>query len=163
MIDALMADAGRYQHLERPVALIFLALRHRGFRATTLYRLGRTAQQRKMPLLGPIIMRLMHHLCHCEISLNAEIAPGLLLPHPMGIIIGEDVRIGRDCTIQQHVTLGGNYWREINGRQKPILGRGVAVSAGAVIAGPVTVGDRARIGANAVVTRDVPAWEPNDI
>jgi serine acetyltransferase len=89
--------------------------------------------------------------------MRAEIGAGLLLPHPIGVIIGQGVVIGENCTVQQHVTLGGNYGRVIDGREMPMVGHDVAISGGAVVAGPIVVGDHAIIGANVVVTRDVPA------
>jgi len=67
------------------------------------------------------------------------------------------VRIGRNCEIRQGVTLGGNYGRTLpDGRSQPVLEDGVSVGAGAKILGPVTVGARSIVGANAVVVRDVP-------
>ena len=84
------------------------------------------------------------------LSPTAQIGKGLLIPHPNGIIIGAGVRIGDNCTIYQHVTLGQNRGKY------PMLGNNVIVYAGAVVTGDVNVGDNAIIGANAVVTKDVP-------
>jgi serine O-acetyltransferase len=77
------------------------------------------------------------------------------MPHPTGVVIGADVVVGEQCAIQQNVTLGGNYGRIRDGRVMPTLGARVAVSAGAVVVGPVVIGDDVVIGANVVVTRDV--------
>lgn len=82
-----------------------------------------------------------------EIHLHMEIAGGLRLPHPTGIIIHPASKIGPNCMIFHQVTLAGPV----------VLGGHVDVGAGAKIIGPVTIGDHVRIGANAVVTRDVPA------
>ncbi|MEM9579106.1 MAG: serine acetyltransferase [Pseudomonadota bacterium] len=81
----------------------------------------------------------------CEIHLNTEIAGGLRLTHPTGIIIHPDARIGPNCMIFHQVTLAGAVK----------LGGHVDIGAGAKLLGPLTVGDHARIGANAVVTEDV--------
>jgi serine O-acetyltransferase len=72
----------------------------------------------------------------------------------MGVVIGETAEIGDDCTLYHGVTLGGTSWNK--GKRHPTLGKGVVVGAGAKILGPITVGDGARIGSNAVVVKDVP-------
>ena len=87
-----------------------------------------------------------------DIPLSVRIGGGLLLPHPNGIVIHPDVEIGPNCTIFQQVTLGFG-----SGQGVPRIGGNVDIGAGARLLGPITVGDRARIGANAVVLDDVPA------
>ncbi|SDW29305.1 serine O-acetyltransferase [Roseicitreum antarcticum] len=87
-----------------------------------------------------------------EIDLNARIGGGLLIPHPNGIVIHPDVVIGPNCLIFQQVTLGANGPDGV-----PTVGGHVDIGAGAKILGRLTIGDHALIGANAVVTRDVPA------
>jgi len=73
----------------------------------------------------------------------------------MGVVIGETALIGDDCTLYHGVTLGGTSWNK--GKRHPTLGNGVVVGAGAKILGPVTIGDGAKVGSNAVVVKDVPA------
>ena len=85
-----------------------------------------------------------------DIPLNCKIAGGLLIPHPNGIVIHPDSEIGPNCLLFQQVTIGSTE------AGIPRLGGHVDVGAGARIIGPVTIGDHARIGANAVVTTDVP-------
>lgn len=85
-----------------------------------------------------------------DIPLNARLGGGLLLPHPNGVVVHPQVEIGPNCLLFQQVTLGAARGGV------PRLGGHVDVGAGARIIGPVTIGDHARIGANAVVTRDVP-------
>ena len=72
----------------------------------------------------------------------------------MGVVIGETAEIGDDCTLYHGVTLGGVSWQQ--GKRHPTLGKDVVVGAGAKVLGPITVGNGARIGSNAVVVRDVP-------
>lgn len=86
-----------------------------------------------------------------DIPVNCQIGGGLLLPHPNGIVIHSDVRIGPNCLLFQQVTLG-----MVQGGV-PELGGHVDVGAGARILGQVRIGDHARIGANALVLKDVPA------
>lgn len=88
-----------------------------------------------------------------DIPVNSEIGGGLLLPHPNGIVIHPESRIGVNCLIFQQVTIGTGG--PLPGA--PTLGGHVDVGAGARILGGVTIGDHARIGANAVVLSDVPA------
>jgi serine O-acetyltransferase len=86
-----------------------------------------------------------------DIPLNCSIGGGLVLPHPNGVVIPPLAQIGPNCMIFQQVTLGTGSRRGF-----PRLGGHVDVGAGAKILGGVTIGDHARIGANAVVTIDVP-------
>src|SRR5579859_7797491 len=85
-----------------------------------------------------------------DIPLNCRIGGGLLIPHPNGIVIHPDALIGVNCLIFQQVTVGS---REEAGL--PQIGGHVDIGAGAKILGPVIVGDRAKIGANAVVTKNI--------
>ena len=87
-----------------------------------------------------------------DIAAEAKLGRGLMLPHPNGVVIHEDAVIGDDCMIMQQVTIG-----MIGEDCVPRLGNNVYVGAGAKIIGKVEIGDGARIGANAVVTKDVPA------
>jgi serine O-acetyltransferase len=87
-----------------------------------------------------------------DIPLNCQIGGGLLLPHPNGVVIHPGARIGANCLIFQQVTIGSR-----SGDDLPVIGGHVDIGAGAKILGRVRIGDHARIGANAVVIRDVPA------
>lgn len=133
------------------------ALFNPGFSVVLRYRLARRLRQRRGwsgGLLGRIAWLSNVRAFGCYIAPTARIGPGLMLPHPVGIVIGIDVVIGRNATIYQHVTLG---LRGIDQPGCPVLGDNVTVYAGAVIIGAITIGDGAVIGANAVVTHDVPA------
>lgn len=87
-----------------------------------------------------------------DIPLNCQIGGGLLLPHPNGVVIHPHAVIGVNCLIFQQVTIGSR-----SGDDLPIVGGHVDIGAGAKILGKVTIGEHALIGANAVVTRNVPA------
>jgi serine O-acetyltransferase len=87
-----------------------------------------------------------------DIEPRVKFGERLMLPHPNGVVIHEDAVIGDDCMIMQQVTIG-----MIREGEVPTLGNNVYVGAGAKIIGKLSVGDGARIGANAVVTKDVPA------
>jgi serine O-acetyltransferase len=90
-----------------------------------------------------------------EIHPGAQIGRRVFIDHGMGVVIGETAVIGDDCTLYHQVTLGGTSWNK--GKRHPTLGNGVVVGAGAKILGPLTVGEGAKIGSNAVVVKDVPA------
>jgi serine O-acetyltransferase len=107
------------------------------------------------PLLVCKILVLRHRfwsvVTGADIPLNCQIGGGLLLPHPNGVVIHPRAVIGVNCLIFQQVTIGSR-----SGDGLPIVGGHVDIGAGAKILGKVTIGDHARIGANAVVTRNVP-------
>lgn len=91
----------------------------------------------------------------CHVSERSRIGQNLKLPHPTGIVIGDDVVIGDNVTIYQQVTLG-SHGRAGLERSYPIVEDNVTIYAGAKIIGHITIGRNAVIGANAVVTKDVP-------
>ena len=106
------------------------------------------------------IARMVNHFARMitaiDIHPGAIIGRNFFIDHGF-VVIGESAEIGDDVTLYQHVTLGGtNPADGIPGKRHPTIGNGVIIGSGAQVLGPIMVGDRARIGANAVVTRDVP-------
>ena len=97
---------------------------------------------------------LSRWLTGIEIHPAATIGRRFFIDHGMGVVIGETATIGDDCTVYHGVTLGGTSWEK--GKRHPTLGDRVVVGAGAKVLGPVTIGDDARVGSNAVVVKDVP-------
>ncbi|MEZ2345743.1 serine O-acetyltransferase [Terriglobus sp. RCC_193] len=89
-----------------------------------------------------------------RLNVRAHIGPGLLIAHCGGITLHPDVVIGSHCDLAHHVTLGT---RGVGSQGVPRLGNNVYVGTGAVLIGPIVIGDGARIAANSLVTRDVPA------
>ncbi len=89
-----------------------------------------------------------------EIHPGATIGQGLFIDHGMGVVIGETTEIAANVTLYQGVTLGGTAL--VKGKRHPTLAKGVVVGAGAKVLGAVTIGQRSRIGANAVVVKNVP-------
>ena len=111
----------------------------------------------EMYFLARLVNHLSRMLTAVDIHPGAKIGRNFFIDHGF-TVIGETADIGHDVTIYQCVTLGGtNPTNGVAGKRHPTLSDGVIVGAGAQILGPITVGERARIGANAVVTRDVPA------
>lgn len=106
------------------------------------------------------LARLVNHLARLltanDIHPGAVIGRNFFIDHGF-VVIGETATIGDDVTIYQHVTLGGtNPSDGVPGKRHPTIGDGAIIGSGAQVLGPITVGARARVGANAVVTRDVP-------
>jgi len=132
---------------------------NRGFRAVLLYRLAHKARRGGHRIVARLLSDWMFRSCGAVISPTARIDGGLLLPHPQGVIIGSEVQIGKMVCIGQHTTLGGNFGKtDAEGRWFPRVGDWCWICAGAVVAGPVTVGEHAIVGANSVAVRDVPPY-----
>jgi serine O-acetyltransferase len=129
-----------------------------GFKVVTLYRWSRATL--RCGGVGKVISKLLWRwnvaVSGCYLSPSAQIAPGLALPHPVGVVVGDGVEIDPFVTLYQHVTLGRVRAHE---GACPKVGEGAVIYAGAVVVGAVSIGSRAVIGANAVVTRDVPSGE----
>ncbi len=139
------------------LSYIKLAILSAGFRAILLYRIGTWLKKKRVRFIPVILERLIHHLCHCWISFSAEIGPGFLIAHVGGLIIGGQTRIGRNCDVRQNVTFGGNFNKvDQDGRTQPWIGDSVSFGAGAVVIGPIRIGSNSIIGANTVITSDVP-------
>ena len=115
----------------------------------------------KFDLIARIISQFSRFLTGIEIHPKAKIGKNLFIDHGMGVVIGETSEIGNNVTIYHMVTLGGispsidsNEQRSI--KRHPTLKDNVVIGSGAQILGPVIIGENSKIGANAVVTKDVP-------
>lgn len=124
-----------------------------GFQALIAYRTGCTFRRWGVPVVPAICRRLSVAFCGVDILPQAEIGGGCYLPHALGIVVGGATVIGENCTMLQGVTLGEARFDETS---CPRVGDGVTFGAGAKILGGITVGDRAFVGAGAVVLEDVP-------
>jgi serine O-acetyltransferase len=129
-----------------------------GFQALLWYRLGHWFWQRGWHLPGRFVSHIGRVLTGIEIHPGAMIGRRLFIDHGMGVVIGETAEIGDDCTLYHGVTLGGTRPSRDQQSQKrhPTLGNDVIIGSGAQVLGPVHVGDGARVGAAAVVLKDVP-------
>jgi serine O-acetyltransferase len=108
-----------------------------------------------LKLLAKGISSMARFMTGVEIHPGATIGQGLFIDHGMGVVIGETTEIEKNVTLYQGVTLGGTAL--VKGKRHPTLAEGVVVGAGAKVLGAVTIGQRSRIGANAVVVKNVPA------
>jgi serine O-acetyltransferase len=122
-----------------------------GTAAMILYRLMQWSRRYRLAPLEMAFNKMNAVFCHCVIGRGAEFGPGLVLIHSSGVVINGQVRGGERVFLEHQVTLGAER------RASPVLGNDVFIGAGAKVLGAVTVGDGARVGANAVVLDDVPA------
>jgi serine O-acetyltransferase len=129
-------------------------LTYPGLHALWLHRIGNALWRRKIQLPARIISQLSRFLTGIEIHPGATIGRRFFIDHGMGIVIGETAIIGDDVLLYHQVTLGGTSL--VKTKRHPTLGNGVLVGMGAKILGPISIGDHCKIGANAVVNKDIP-------
>ena len=136
-------------------------LTYPGVKAVFFYKISHFFCVAKFDLIARIISQFARFLTGIEIHPKAKIGKNLFIDHGMGVVIGETSEIGDNVTIYHNVTLGGispsinsNDQRHI--KRHPTLRDNVVVGSGAQILGPITIGQNAKIGSNAVVTKDVP-------
>ncbi len=138
-----------------------LILTYPGVKAIFFHKISNFFAIAKFDIVARVISQFSRFLTGIEIHPKAKIGKNLFIDHGMGVVIGETSEIGDNVTIYHMVTLGGispsinsDSQREI--KRHPTLMDNVVVGSGAQILGPVTIGKNAKVGANAVVTKDVP-------
>lgn len=127
-----------------------------GLHALVLHRVAHACWTHGLKWLGRFVSHISRWLTGIEIHPGARIGERVFFDHGMGIVIGETAEVGDGCTIYHGVTLGGTSLYK-GAKRHPTLGRDVVVGAGAKVLGGFDVGDGARVGSNAVVTKPVPA------
>jgi serine O-acetyltransferase len=139
-----------------PAARNFLEVltNYPGLHALLLHRCGHWLWKKNLKWLARTLSTFSRWLTGIEIHPGATIGRRFFIDHGMGVVIGETAQVGNNVTLYQGVTLGGTSWNK--GKRHPTLGDGVIVGAGAKILGPFTVGAGAKVGSNAVVTKEVP-------
>lgn len=118
-----------------------------------LHRMSQALYARGFRRLAKLLWRVNVSLSACHIHIEALIGPGLKLPHPTGVVIGEGAEIGSGVTIYQHVTVG----RARNRPGYPRVGDGAVLYPSSVVVGDIAIGAAAVIGAGSVVRSDIPA------
>jgi serine O-acetyltransferase len=153
MFETLRQDLRRkaewYDLSPSPQALLRMCFSD-GSSAQILYRAMRFCQTHHLKILAMVLYRLNAAVGHVVIGRGADIGPGLVILHSFGIVINSSVRAGRGLILEHGVTIGAEK------NLSPVLGDNVFIGAGAKIIGPVTIGSDVKIGANAVVTKDLP-------
>ncbi len=127
-----------------------------GLHAVVLHRWAHACWRAEFKWLGRFISNFSRWITGIEIHPGAKLGERVFFDHGMGIVIGETAEIGDGCTIYHGVTLGGTSLYK-GAKRHPTLGNDVVVGAGAKVLGGFTVGDGAKVGSNAVVTKPVPA------
>ncbi|MDC3106544.1 serine O-acetyltransferase [Candidatus Pelagibacter sp.] len=140
---------------------ISLILTYPGVKAIFFHKISNFFAIAKFDLIARIISQFSRFLTGIEIHPKAKIGKNLFIDHGMGVVIGETSEIGDNVTIYHMVTLGGispsiNSDDQRHVKRHPTLMDNVVVGSGAQILGPIVVGKNSKIGANAVVTKDVP-------
>ena len=138
-----------------------LVLTYPGVKALFFHRIANFFSVAKFDLIARIISQFSRFLTGIEIHPRAKIGKNLFIDHGMGVVIGETSEIGDNVTIYHMVTLGGiapsiNSNDQRNIKRHPTIEDEVVIGSGAQVLGPVRVGRCAKIGANAVITKDVP-------
>ena len=138
-----------------------LILTYPGVKAVFFHRIANFFSTAKFDLIARIISQFSRFMTGIEIHPKAKIGKNLFIDHGMGVVIGETSEIGDNVTIYHMVTLGGiapsiNSDNQRNVKRHPTIENEVVIGSGAQVLGPVTVGCCAKIGANAVITKNVP-------
>jgi len=134
--------------------LIEVLLCYPGFHALQMHRIAHFLWRHGLRLPARILAHISRFLTGVEIHPGAKLGAGIFIDHGMGVVIGETAEVGDNVTIYQGAVLGGRGTEK--GKRHPTVGNNVVIAAGAKILGSFKVGDGAKIGAGAVVLKDVP-------
>jgi len=154
-----------FNHLREDIAVVFerdpaarstfeVLTTYPGVHALLVHRLANFLWTHGLCWLARFLSYLGRWFTGIEIHPGATIGRRVFIDHGMGVVVGETAEIGDECTLYHGVTLGGTSWNK--GKRHPTLARGVVIGAGAKILGPITIGENAKVGSNAVVVKDVP-------
>lgn len=156
MLKELYEDAKNIQHKDpAATSILYVILLYQGFHVLIFHRISHFLYRHKLYFLARMISQISRSLTGIEIHPGAKIGRRLFIDHGMGIVIGETAKIGNDCTIYHGVTLGGTG--KDKKKRHPDIGNNVMIGCGAKILGPIKIGDDTKIGANAVVVKNVEA------
>ncbi len=136
-------------------SILEIAILYPGPKAIFFHRFAHSFYSVELFFIARLIAEISRWLTGIEIHPGAQIGARLVIDHGVGVVIGETAVIGDDCIIFHGVTLGGMKFNPI--KRHPTVGNKVLIGTGAKVLGPIHIGDGAKIGANAVVTKNVPA------
>ena len=133
--------------------ILYVILLYPGFHALLFYRIAHFFSNIKLKFIARLISQFARVITGIEIHPGAKIGKRLFIDHGMGVVIGETATIGNDCTIYHGVTLGGTG--KDKNKRHPDIGHNVIIGCGAKVLGPIKIGNNVKIGANAVVLKEV--------
>lgn len=125
-----------------------------GIRAILMHRIAHFFYILNVPFVPRYLSEIAHQLTGIDIHPGAKIGKDFFIDHGTGVVIGETAEIGDNVLIYHGVTLGGTSTKPV--KRHPTVGNDVIIGAGAKIIGPITIGNNVKIGANSVVTKDIP-------
>lgn len=155
MLDRIREDIQTVVRKDPAARTVLEVLTYAGFWAIVSHRVAHTLWRRGMKFPARLLSQITRVATGVEIHPGATIGRRFFIDHGMGVVIGETAEIGDDVLMFHQVTLGGTSLEKV--KRHPTIGNNVLIGMGAKVIGAITVGDNARIGANAVVTRPVPA------
>ncbi len=126
-----------------------------GIQAVLLHRIAHFFWELGLPFVPRYVSNIARQITGIDIHPGAKIGKNLFIDHGTGVVIGETAEIGDNVTLYQGVTLGGIHLEAE--KRHPTLGSNIVVGAGAKLLGPITLGDNVKVGANSVVTMDIPS------
>lgn len=135
-------------------SMLEILLLYPGPRAVFFHRIAHALYQSRLYFLARLVADISRTTTGIEIHPGAKLGRRLVIDHGVGCVIGETAVIGDDCVIFHGVTLGGMKFEPV--KRHPTVGNHVLIGTGAKILGPIMIGDHSKIGANAVVIKDVP-------
>lgn len=134
-----------------------------GVFAVTNYRIASFLKGIGLSGVARLLMKVTERLAFISISHSATIGPGLCIRHGLGVVIGKSVVMGCHCTVMQGTTIGGNFHKQRRDDEgctftQPIIGDYVHFGAGCTVLGPVRIGSQVVIGADTIITTDIPDY-----
>lgn len=153
-LKSLYRDAKNIK-MKDPAArnILEVVLLYPGFHILVYHRIAHFLYKKKLFFLARLVSQMGRFFTGIEIHPGAKIGKRLFIDHGMGIVIGETSKIGDDCTIYHQATLGGTGKDLV--KRHPTLGNNIMVGCSSKILGPINIGDNVKIGAGAIVLKDV--------
>lgn len=136
-------------------SLLEVLICYPGVKAIFFHRIAHALYKCRLYLFARILSEISRFLTGIEIHPGAKLGARLVIDHGMGVVIGETTEVGDDCLIFHGVTLGGKSFEHV--KRHPTIGNKVVLGAGCKILGNIKVGDNSIVGANSVVTKEVPS------
>jgi serine O-acetyltransferase len=135
----------------KPISVLWGLFIGNTLRAIFIFRISSWLHTHHFKILSMLLWSLNITLHSCDISPNAKIGKGLYIYHSVGIVIGCNVLAGDNLTLYQNITIGAN-----KSTKYPVIGNNVSLYAGCVVIGDINIGNNVLVGANSVVTKDIP-------